>query len=145
METKWVDQQSLGPYNGALFVFNFGRANYKTIPGLSQEYIDSVMKEVNSAHAKGNAVFYLFDNDIAYSLPPEEFDFLEDFDHVRPASMYGDGDLSFPLDYGAMLGRLKRLASEVFQDPKFLFDGRRSNFIGYCRIDGDRVLMPRTE
>jgi hypothetical protein len=143
MTTKWVEKQILGPYDGALFVFNFGRKNYKTIPNLTQEYVDMVQDAVGKAHAAGLAVFYLFDNEIEYSMPPEEFDYREDYDHVRPICVYG-GNLNLPLDYNRRVQELHHIASEVYKDTSFMFARRHSRFVGHVHIMGDPVLIPLT-
>jgi hypothetical protein len=141
--TTWVNKQEYGPYNGVLIVFNIGKANYKTIPNMNEQYLSLVMSEVNSAHARGMSVLYLFDDEIPYSMPPDEFDFMEEFDHIRPSSMYG-ADLKFPLDYEARTTKMRKIAAEVFADTTFTFVSRQTRFIGHIHIDGDAVLMPRT-
>lgn len=144
LDTQWVDKPStFGPYDGCLVVMNMGKDNYQAFE-FPRDYEEEVVAAIGRAHADGWTVIHLFYHASSLSECADNFEFMEEVDHLRGANMYGS-NLDFSLDPVQRLREMNSIMDGIWADEGFKFFGNRSAMIGQCKIAGTEALIPFTE
>lgn len=143
-DTTWVGGNPLDrrdPFNGLFVVFNMGD---RQVPRISKDFVKVIADSISDAHADGFLVVYLFEPNMAGDIS-DVFGSVEGMD----TTWFWSEEINLALDPEVRKKELEGIASRVVdgceKSGKFEFGGNKAAFCGLIRIDGEAVLMPRTE
>lgn len=142
----WADRDENapeGPFDGCLVIMNIGVENFASF---DKGYIERVLNAAADARASGWAILWVFNGELGVMRLPEEWEFMDGHDYIRPMSVVcGRRDSNFPTLPDARKAEFKAMADAVFSHKSFRFLGKTMTLMGSCSIDGTPVLLPPTE